>query len=131
MKNLSNNFLISMPHVSDPIFKQSLIYICNHDKNGAMGLIINKPISNLQLNQEVESILKETKLSKMNPTPNIYFGGPVDLNMGIILHPLDYITNKTMLKYNTRTWLICCVILGIPCSILSGKSFECKSAWYL
>ena len=31
MKNLSNNFLISMPHVSDPIFKQSLIYICNHD----------------------------------------------------------------------------------------------------
>ena len=96
MKNLSNNFLISMPHVSDPIFKQSLIYICNHDKNGAMGLIINKPISNLQLNQEVESILKETKLSKMNPTPNIYFGGPVDLNMGIILHPLDYITNKTI-----------------------------------
>ena len=56
MKNLSNNFLISMPHVSDPIFKQSLIYICNHDKNGAMGLIINKPISNLQLNQDVESI---------------------------------------------------------------------------
>ena len=96
MKNLSNNFLISMPHVSDPIFKQSLIYICNHDKNGAMGLIINKPISNLQLNQEEESILKETKLSKMNPTPNIYFGGPVDLNMGIILHPLDYITNKTI-----------------------------------
>ena len=44
MKNLSNNFLISMPHVSDPIFKQSLIYICNHDKNGAMGLILNKPI---------------------------------------------------------------------------------------
>ena len=45
MKNLSNNFLIPMPHVNDPIFKKSLIYICSHDKDGAMGLIINKSIS--------------------------------------------------------------------------------------
>jgi len=96
MKSLSNNFLISMPHVNDPIFKKSLIYICNHDKEGAMGLIINKPISSLKLNQEVDSILKETNLFKMKPTPDIYFGGPVDLNMGIILHPLDYITKKTI-----------------------------------
>ena len=96
MKNLSNNFLISMPHVSDPIFKKSLIYICNHDKDGAMGLIINKPVSSLKLNQEVDSILQETNLFKIKPSPNVYFGGPVDLNMGIILHPLDYITNKTI-----------------------------------
>ena len=66
MKNLSNNFLISMPHVNDPVFKKSLIYICNHDKDGAMGLIINKPISSLKLNQEVDSILKETNLFKRN-----------------------------------------------------------------
>ena len=96
MKNLSNNFLISMPHVNDPVFKKSLIYICNHDKDGAMGLIINKPISSLKLNQEVDSILKETNLFKIQPTPDVYFGGPVDLNMGIILHPLDYITKKTI-----------------------------------
>ena len=96
MKNLSNNFLISMPHVNAPVFKKSLIYICNHDKDGAMGLIINKPISSLKLNQEVDSILKETNLFKIQPTPDVYFGGPVDLNMGIILHPLDYITKKTI-----------------------------------
>ncbi len=96
MKNLCNNFLISMPHVKDPIFKKSLIYICSHDKEGAMGLIVNKPISDLQLNQEIDSILDETKLSQMNPTPNVYFGGPVDLNMGIVLHPLDYTTTKTI-----------------------------------
>ena len=74
MKNLSNNFLISMPHVNDPVFKKSLIYICNHDKDGAMGLIINKPISCLKLNQEVDSIVKETNLFKIQPTPDVYLG---------------------------------------------------------
>ena len=96
MKNLSNNFLISMPHVNDPVFKKSLVYVCSHDDNGAMGLIINKPISDLKLKEEADSILKETRLSRINPTPDIYFGGPVDLNMGIILHPLDYKTKKTI-----------------------------------
>ena len=85
-----------MPHVNDPIFKKSLIYICSHDKNGAMGLIINKPISDIKLKKEAEEILKETQLHQINPKPDIYFGGPVDLNMGIILHPLDYMTKKTI-----------------------------------
>ena len=96
MKNLSNNFLIAMPHVNDPIFKKSLIYVCSHDQEGAMGLIINKPISDLKLKKEADSILRETQLYQINPTPNVYFGGPVDLNMGIILHPLDYMTKKTI-----------------------------------
>ena len=61
MKNLSNNFLIPMPHVNDPIFKKSLIYICSHDKSGAMGLIINKKINELDLKQETNEILKQTK----------------------------------------------------------------------
>ena len=85
-----------MPHVNDPIFKKSLIYICSHDKDGAMGLIINKSISDLKLKDEADSILKETKLHQINPKPNVYFGGPVDLNMGIILHPLDYMSKKTI-----------------------------------
>ena len=96
MKNLSNNFLISMPHVNDPVFKKSLVYVCTHDQNGAMGLIINKPIADLKLKEEADSILKQTNLSNINPTPNVYFGGPVDLNMGIILHQLDYIKQKTI-----------------------------------
>lgn len=85
-----------MPHVNDPIFKKSLIYICSHDKDGAMGLIINKRISDTKLKEEADSILKETKLHHINPKPDVYLGGPVDLNMGIILHPLDYMTKKTI-----------------------------------
>ena len=102
MKNLSNHFLVSMPQISDPIFRETIIYICSHDNSGAMGLIINKPINELDLNQETSEILKQTKLYTMEPTPNVYFGGPVDLNMGIILHPLDYSTKKTIKIYGTQ-----------------------------
>tara|TARA_Y100001970_G_C13637916_1_gene557387 strand:- start:16 stop:576 length:561 start_codon:yes stop_codon:yes gene_type:complete len=96
MRNFSNHFLVSMPQISDPIFRETIIYICSHDDNGSMGLIINKSISELDLKQETSEILKQTKLYTMKPTPNVYFGGPVDLNMGIILHPLDYSTKKTI-----------------------------------
>ena len=62
MKNLSNSFLINMPHLKqDPIFGQSLIYICEHNDEGAMGLIINKP---LQKNQSTD-ILKEIGLNRI------------------------------------------------------------------
>ena len=92
MKNLSNNFLISMPHVSDPIFKQSLIYICNHDKNGAMGLIINKPM----ISENAADIIQQTGLAQIEPPPDIYFGGPVNLEMGLILHDTNYNIEGTL-----------------------------------
>ena len=39
-----------MPHMNDPYFKQSVIFMCEHDKNGAMGLIINKPFNDKMIN---------------------------------------------------------------------------------
>ena len=73
MRNFSNHFLVSMPQISDPIFRETIIYICSHDHNGSMGLIINKSISELDLKQETNEILKQTKLYTMKPTPNVYF----------------------------------------------------------
>ena len=96
MKNLANQFLISMPHINDRVFKKTLIYICSHDNDGAMGLIINKSISEFQSEKDAKLILNQTKLSKIITASNVCFGGPVDLNMGMILHPLDYFTNKTI-----------------------------------
>ena len=60
MRNFSNHFLVSMPQISDPIFGETIIYICSHDKSGAMGLIINKKINELDLKQETNEILKQT-----------------------------------------------------------------------
>ena len=86
MQSFSNHFLISMPHMNDSIFSKSLIYMCQHDKNGSMGLIINKPM----ISENTAEIIQQTGLYKINPTPEIYFGGPVNLKMGLFLHDTSY-----------------------------------------
>jgi len=92
MENFSNNFLLSMPHLKDSIFNESLIYICNHNSSGAMGIIINKLISGKNIN----NILKETKLEQLKPQLKIYFGGPVDIDAGMFLHDQKYKTEGTI-----------------------------------
>jgi len=92
MKSFSNHFIISMPHMNDPIFSKSLIYICEHDKNGAMGLIINKPM----ISENAADIIQQTGLAKIKPKPDIYFGGPVNLEMGLILHDANYNIEGTL-----------------------------------
>jgi len=49
MGGLKNQILISMPHMKDPFFSKTVIYICEHEENGAMGLIINKAIDTTKL----------------------------------------------------------------------------------
>jgi len=92
MEKFSNNFLLSMPNLNDSIFGESLIYICNHNKSGAMGIIINKPMPE----KNIKKILKETSLEQLKPTIKIYFGGPVDLGIGMFLHSPGYKTKGTM-----------------------------------
>ena len=88
---LKNHILISSSHLEDQVFGRSIIYICEHDKNGAMGFIINKPFpeKNLKL------ILNETGLNKLEPHPNIYLGGPVGINNGFFIHSSKYSTKGT------------------------------------
>ena len=92
MENFSNNFLISMPHLNDSIFEKSLIYICDHNNSGAMGIIINKPMHS----KNVQNILIEIGLEQLKPTMDIYYGGPVQMDMGMILHDHKYQTKGTI-----------------------------------
>ncbi len=81
-----------MPHMNDPIFSKSLIYICEHDDDGAMGLIINKPM----ISENASDIIQQTGLTQIEPLPDIYFGGPVNLEMGLILHDANYNIEGTL-----------------------------------
>ena len=92
MKSFSNHFLISMPHMNDPIFSQSLIYMCEHNKEGSMGLIINKPM----ISEKAADIIQQTGLHQIQPTPDIYFGGPVNMEMGLFLHDTSYDIEGTL-----------------------------------
>ena len=57
--NLQHHFLIAMPALQDPIFRRSVVYICEHNTNGAMGIIVNKPLENLK----IEGILEKLKIT--------------------------------------------------------------------
>ena len=92
MEKFSNNFLISMPHLNDTVFGKSLIYLCNHNNLGAMGIIINKPMAT----ENTTNLLVEIGLKKQKSNIEIYFGGPVQISMGMILHDYKYKTKGTM-----------------------------------
>jgi putative transcriptional regulator len=86
--NLTHHFLIAMPSVVDPIFGGSVIYMCEHNANGAMGLIINKPtdmtVSDLfdRIDLKLENIPDSHPMGKHL----VMFGGPVQDDRGFVLH---------------------------------------------
>ncbi len=82
--NLTDNFLIAMPTLEDPYFSNALVYICEHNENGALGIIVNRPIDmNLAgLFDKIDIKLEEDTLADLP----VYFGGPVQLDRGFVLH---------------------------------------------
>lgn len=86
--NLQNYFLIAMPNLNDPLFKQSVVYICEHNNKGAMGIVINKPVEKCT----VETILNNLKIKSSQRDPSvqlnnpIFLGGPLLDDRGFILH---------------------------------------------
>ena len=95
MNSIINHILISMPHMEDPYFKKSVIYICEHDRNGAMGLIVNKPFSD-QIFNEVLYQIGDNSDNLIKSFSNLYFGGPVYIDRGIVLHDKKLVSEKSI-----------------------------------
>jgi putative transcriptional regulator len=83
---LKHHFLIAMPHMRDPNFAQTLTYLVEHNAEGAMGLVINRP-SGLSLADVIEQLDPDLQpLSACQNLP-IFSGGPVQTERGFVLHP--------------------------------------------
>ncbi len=82
--NLTNHFLIAMPNMADPYFAKSLTYICDHNENGALGIVVNRPIE-LTLSGLFEQIGLELPEEGKAEQP-VFFGGPVQMDRGFVLH---------------------------------------------
>ncbi|WP_340611177.1 YqgE/AlgH family protein [Xenorhabdus bharatensis] len=102
--NLQHHFLIAMPSLTDPYFNRSVVYICEHDQNGAMGLIINKPIAQVS----IQGILKKLEISPEDRDDNINLnspvmaGGPLSEEHGFILHtPLSGFSSSIQISDET------------------------------
>ncbi|XZG70962.1 YqgE/AlgH family protein [Chitinibacteraceae bacterium HSL-7] len=82
--NLSRQFLIAMPGMVDPIFARTLVFVCDHNENGAMGVIVNRPIG-----MTVANLFEQIELELHRPDvfeDQVYFGGPVQTDRGFVLH---------------------------------------------
>ena len=91
--SLQGKFLISSPNINDSVFEKSLIYIISDNEDGSMGIIVNKPANKVNLT----SLLGEN-INNTIKRPQVYFGGPVELDKGFILHTNDYENNKNHIQ---------------------------------
>lgn len=82
--SLQHHFLIAMPSLVDTFFYRTVIYICEHDDQGAMGIIINRP-TQITLTELLSHFEISNSSKTSNNTP-VFFGGPVEKNQGMVLH---------------------------------------------
>jgi putative transcriptional regulator len=85
MQNFQNHFLIAMPSLQDPLFKRSVTYVCEHNDEGAMGIVINHP-----LDVKVSDLLQQLQIEYNTDSPaatvHVCAGGPVQHDRGFVLH---------------------------------------------
>ncbi|AXT27329.1 YqgE/AlgH family protein [Ruegeria sp. AD91A] len=89
--DLTGKLLIAMPGMGDPRFDHSVVYMCSHGDDGAMGLIVNKP-SDLR----IKTLLGQLNIACRIPVIGerlVHFGGPVEMSRGFVLHGSDYEAN--------------------------------------
>ncbi|MDR0736376.1 MAG: YqgE/AlgH family protein [Zoogloeaceae bacterium] len=82
--NLTHHFLIAMPTMADPYFNRALIYVCEHNPQGALGVIVNRPLD-LTLARLFEKVDLELRTREIGALP-VHFGGPVQMDRGFVLH---------------------------------------------
>ncbi|MBX9895473.1 MULTISPECIES: YqgE/AlgH family protein [unclassified Nitrosomonas] len=82
--NLTHHFLIAMPTMVDTVFSKTLTYICEHNEQGALGLVINRPTDLTLMNLFKQLGIPQT-VSEAEAIP-VLFGGPVQLDCGFVLH---------------------------------------------
>ena len=82
--DLTNQFLIAMPGMTDDTFSGTVVYLCEHNEKGALGLVINKPID-IKLKNLFEKVDLSLDREELAEQP-VYFGGPVQTERGFVLH---------------------------------------------
>ena len=95
--------LIAMPVMGDPRFERSVIYLCAHSSEGAMGIIVNRPAGSIDfpgLLVQLDIIKKadQIKLPENAETMKVLSGGPVDTGRGFVLHSSDFFIEDATLQ---------------------------------
>jgi len=87
MESLAGQFLVATTKMSDPRFMEAVILICTHDESGAMGLVVNHPLSLVSMAEVLDNFSVDVPDIVLPP---VLLGGPVDMETGFFLHSADY-----------------------------------------
>ncbi|MEM8702926.1 MAG: YqgE/AlgH family protein, partial [Pseudomonadota bacterium] len=100
--SLEGQFLIAMPSMADSRFEHSVIYLCSHSDQGAMGLVVNQIARHLSLEElliQLDILNDESaiRLPDSVRDMNVHKGGPVEVERGFVLHSDDFMLNQSTL----------------------------------
>jgi len=92
---LTGQLLVAMPQMGDPRFERTVIYLCAHTAEGAMGLVVNRALENVRL----PDLLRQLGIPDLGHSEaiRVHFGGPVETGQGFILHSADYVQDATLM----------------------------------
>lgn len=92
---LTGQMLVAMPQMQDSRFSRTVVYVCAHTAEGAMGLVVNRLFSALSFPDLLEQLnIQSTPLCEQI---RVHFGGPVEAGRGFVLHSTDYVQETTLL----------------------------------
>ncbi len=91
---LAGQLLIAMPNMGDPRFERSVVLICTHDADHAMGVIVNKRLEDVSFADLLGQL--EIAAGGAAAQTDVFFGGPVQTERGLVLHSLDYRLDRTV-----------------------------------
>ena len=92
--SLTGQLLVAMPHMADSRFARSVVYLCAHSAEGAMGLVVNRLIDSLSFDSLLDQLGLETGGDAVDMP--VHFGGPVESSRGFVLHSADYVQDSTL-----------------------------------
>lgn len=114
---LEGKLLIAMPGMPDPRFERSVVFMCAHSANGAMGIIVNKPFAGLAFG-ELMSKLDINVTTSRSDSP-VLFGGPVETEKGFVLHSGEYKSADATLSVTEQVSLT--ATRDVLCAIADGS----------
>jgi putative transcriptional regulator len=91
---LTGQLLVAMPHMADSRFARTVVYLCAHSAEGAMGLVVNRLIDSLSFHSLLDQLGLEANGEALEMP--VHFGGPVESSRGFVLHSADYIQDSTL-----------------------------------
>ena len=94
--SLAGKCLVAVPGIEDVRFDRSLIFLCACAKEGAMGLVINRPLVPVKFDEFVSHLNIKVDKDKIKYRPDIIFGGPVESTRGFVIHSADYFLSSTL-----------------------------------